>query len=65
MVVYVLVACNRYKEVFGPKLELKSTTLADQNGLLTIKWGSGNDENLYGDDYNRSSLQVSFSIFIE
>ncbi|KAG2409288.1 uncharacterized protein HKW66_Vig0041100 [Vigna angularis] len=55
---------NLYKEVFGPKLELKSTALADQNGLLTIKWGSGNDENLYGDDYNRSSLQKQDSIFL-
>ncbi|TKY58966.1 putative E3 ubiquitin-protein ligase LIN-2 [Spatholobus suberectus] len=48
---------NLYKEVFGPKIELKPTTLAEQNGLLTMRLGSGNDENLYGDEYNCSSLQ--------
>ncbi|KAK7362486.1 hypothetical protein VNO77_04601 [Canavalia gladiata] len=46
-----------YKEVFGPKLDLKPTTLADKNGLLTIRCGSVNGENLYGDEYNFSSLQ--------
>lgn len=59
MCFYVSVACNRYKEVFGPKLEAKPTTLADQNGVLTIRWGLENDENLYGDEYNCTSLQVS------
>ncbi|CAJ1939694.1 unnamed protein product [Sphenostylis stenocarpa] len=55
---------NLYKEVFGPKPELKSTTKADKNGLLAITWGSGNDENLYGDEYNRSSLQKQNTIFL-
>ncbi|XP_068468413.1 putative E3 ubiquitin-protein ligase LIN isoform X1 [Phaseolus vulgaris] len=55
---------NLYKEVFGPKQELKSTTLADQNGLLKIRWGPRNDENLYGDEYNRSLLQKQDTVFL-
>lgn len=66
MCFYVLVAFNRYKEVFGPKLEHKTITLADQSGLFTVRWGSGSgiDEKLYGDEYNCTSLQVCFSPFI-
>ncbi|XP_020238343.1 uncharacterized protein LOC109817496 isoform X2 [Cajanus cajan] len=51
---------NLYKEVFGPKLELKSTTLSDQNGLLTIRWGSGNQENLHGDEYSFQKEDTSY-----
>ncbi|KAJ1386761.1 Armadillo-type fold [Sesbania bispinosa] len=55
---------NLYKEVFGPKLELKPTTLSDQNGVLTIRWGSGSDENLFGDEYNYTSLQKEDMIYL-
>ncbi|XP_061356012.1 putative E3 ubiquitin-protein ligase LIN [Gastrolobium bilobum] len=54
---------NLYKEVFGPELEPKPTTLADQNGMLTIRWGSRTGENLYGDEYNCSSFQKEDMIY--
>ncbi|KAL2344665.1 hypothetical protein Fmac_005950 [Flemingia macrophylla] len=55
---------NLYKEVFGPKPELKPTTLVGQNGLMTIRWGSGNGENLYGFEYKCSSLQKEDTIYL-
>ncbi|KAF7801379.1 putative E3 ubiquitin-protein ligase LIN isoform X1 [Senna tora] len=39
---------NLYHAVFGPKLEQKSTSFDDQNGVLRIT---------YGDEYNSSSFQ--------
>ncbi|KAG4906377.1 hypothetical protein JHK87_055094 [Glycine soja] len=49
---------NLYKEVFGPKLEMKPTPLAEQNGLLTIRWSSRNHE------YSCSSLQKEETIYL-
>ena len=55
---------NRHKAVFGPKLEQQPTGLGDQNGVLAIRKGTDIGENLYGDEFKCSSVQVSFCAFI-
>ncbi|KAI9126620.1 hypothetical protein K1719_002216 [Acacia pycnantha] len=47
-----------YQAVFGSKLEQKSTSSDDQNGVLRITWRSERDEDLGGDEYNSSSTTV-------
>lgn len=55
----------RYQAVFGSKLERKSVSSDDQNGVLRITWHGNRDGDLGGDEYNSStSIQVSFSLLI-
>jgi len=56
----LMVFCNRYKTVFGSKLEQKTTGLGDQNGVLAITTGLEIDEKLYVDEHRCSSVQVIF-----
>ena len=55
-----MVFCNRYKTVFGSKLEQQPTGLGDQNGVLAITTGLEIDEKLYLDEYKCSPVQVIF-----
>ncbi|XP_004486432.1 putative E3 ubiquitin-protein ligase LIN isoform X2 [Cicer arietinum] len=48
---------NLYKAVFGLKQEQhKSTSLGNQNGVLTLRKSLEIDKKLYGDDYYKCSL---------
>lgn len=52
MCFYILVLYNRYKAVFGPKLEQQPISKA-----LEV------DKKMYGDDYKCSSVKVSITAF--
>ncbi|KAI4296994.1 hypothetical protein L6164_036907 [Bauhinia variegata] len=48
---------NLYQAVFGPRLELQSTSHDDRSGMLTISWISEKGEILYEGEDNCSSVQ--------
>jgi len=60
-----MVFFNRYKTVFGSKLEQQSSGLGDQNGVLRITAGEEIDEKLYEDEFKSSSIQVVFQFIDE
>ncbi|KAL2341501.1 hypothetical protein Fmac_009441 [Flemingia macrophylla] len=55
---------NLYKTVFGPKLDQQPTVLGDQNGLLATTADLEVDENLYGDENKRSSVQKDDRVLV-
>lgn len=58
-----MVFFNRFKTVFGSKLEQQPFSLGDPNGVLRITTGLEIDEKLYEDEYKSSSVQVIFCAF--
>jgi len=58
-----MVFFNRFKTVFGSKLEQQPSGLGDQNGVLRITTGLEIDEKLYEDECKNSSVQVIFCAY--